>query len=60
MEKLLPCPFCGGEADFERLGDHRQSSIVVCGECGCRVEANETGEFNGWQWNRRIGMLTAK
>ena len=52
--KLLPCPFCGGEAEFERRGTYRCSSIIVCQECGCRVEANEVDEFNGEMWNRRF------
>lgn len=53
MNILEPCPFCGGEAGFERYGDRRQSSIVTCTNCGARVEANEEGDFNGTAWNRR-------
>ena len=49
---LKPCPFCGGEAVFERLGNSRQSCIVTCTECGATLESNET--FNcGNQWNHR-------
>ena len=54
MSKLLPCPFCGSDAEFERLGTGRCSSIVVCTECGCRVESNEVDDFNGDHWNRRV------
>ena len=57
MNNLLPCPFCGGEAEFECLGTSRCSSIVACQNCGCRVEANEVGEFNGDHWNRRLGVV---
>lgn len=53
MPKLEPCPFCGGTAAFERLGTNRQSCIVNCENCGARMEANETGEYCGNQWNRR-------
>lgn len=53
MQNLAPCPFCDGEAEFERLGTSRQSSIIACSNCGCRLEANETEENNGSQWNRR-------
>jgi len=47
MSNLLSCPFCGGDAEFDRLGTGHCSSIVVCQECGCRVESNEVGDFNG-------------
>lgn len=51
-EPLNPCPFCGGEADFERYGDSRQSTQVLCSGCGCLLEGPE--EFgHGGQWNRR-------
>jgi hypothetical protein len=52
--QLLPCPLCGGEAAFDQLGTGRQCSVVSCQECGCRVEANEVGCFNGCAWNRRV------
>lgn len=52
MAKLLPCPFCGGEAEIERIGDRRQSTIYICTNCGCSLETGE--EFNhGQQWNAR-------
>ncbi len=51
--KLKPCPFCGGAAYIERVGDNRKSTIYECGACGCRLETGE--EFNhGGTWNRRI------
>lgn len=50
---LLPCPFCGRSAAFERLGTPRQSCIIVCEWCGCRLETNEVGAACGSQWNRR-------
>jgi len=52
--KLQPCPFCNGPAEFERIGDRKQSCIVVCQECGCRLESNEEGDACGQQWNRGI------
>jgi len=48
---LNPCPFCSGEAAVEREGTARQSCIVVCTDCGCRLESNEIGA--GRDWNRR-------
>lgn len=55
MQILKPCPFCGGEAEFESLGTRRQSCIVVCTDCGCRHESSDENENNGRSWNRRIG-----
>ena len=50
--KLKPCPFCDGDADVERIGTSRVSCIVVCTECGCRLESNEIG-YGDW-WNERF------
>lgn len=55
MLELKSCPFCDGEAEFERLGTRRQSYIVVCTECGCRHESSDENENNGRSWNRRVG-----
>lgn len=54
---LLPCPFCGSEAEFERHGTNRQSSIVACQECGARVETSETWN-EGQLWNTRTHAQT--
>jgi Lar family restriction alleviation protein len=52
MIDLKPCPFCGGEAHFERIGDRRQSTIISCEDCGACLENGET--FNhGTSWNTR-------
>lgn len=51
---LKPCPFCGGEAAFDRKGTPKQSTIVVCDACLCTLESGET--FNhGSAWNHRPG-----
>lgn len=52
MVDLLSCPFCGGEAEFERLGTPRQSTIVACTQCSCRHESGEEWD-HGRAWNRR-------
>jgi Lar family restriction alleviation protein len=58
MKKLKPCPFCGGEAtiteDGERIGTNRQSCMIVCFNCGARLESNEEYEQCGEQWNTRF------
>lgn len=52
--QLLPCPFCGSEAIFERRGTARQSCIVVCTNCGCRHESGDEEGWNGSSWNDRF------
>ncbi len=51
--KLLPCPFCGGEAEIERYGTGRYSTIYQCTECSCRLETGETFH-HGASWNQRF------
>ena len=54
MNDLKPCPFCGSdEISIVRTGTSRQSSIVECQNCGCRLEANELR--TGSAWNGRAG-----
>lgn len=57
--ELLPCPFCGGQASFERRGTPRQSCIVVCGWCGCRHESGDEGAKCGESWNTRQPAMPA-
>ena len=52
---LMPCPFCGGVAEFERIGNRRQSTIISCTECGCRLENGEEWE-HGSAWNTRAAI----
>ena len=49
---LKPCPFCGGEAEIDRLGTPRQSTIYACTSCGCRLETGEEWA-HGERWNTR-------
>lgn len=53
LEELLPCPFCGGYAEFERMGGPRHSCIVACSDCGCRLETSEIHPNSGKRWNER-------
>lgn len=40
MEKLKPCPFCGGEAKIrERPAFLDESLLIVCTKCGTRQPA---------------------
>lgn len=57
MSTLLRCPFCGGEAEIERKGSARVSMIIVCQDCGCRVESGDVyglTQPESWHWNRRV------
>jgi Lar family restriction alleviation protein len=54
--KLLPCPFCGGEAIIMQLGTFRRSCVIGCTECHCRLESNEEDSFCGQQWNQRANI----
>lgn len=49
---LKPCPFCGGEAEFERKGTPRFSTIVRCTSCSCSLESGEEWDHGGG-WNCR-------
>ncbi|WP_421710820.1 Lar family restriction alleviation protein [Alcanivorax sp.] len=53
MDKLKPCPFCGGDPEYERHGTNRQSCIIACGDCGARIESGETEGLEGGMWNTR-------
>jgi Lar family restriction alleviation protein len=50
--KLKPCPFCGGKAVVERVGTARQTTIITCDGCGCRLETGEIWSI-GERWNTR-------
>jgi hypothetical protein len=50
--ELLPCPFCGGGAVIEQKGTTRQSNIVACIECGCRLESGDVFDSTK-SWNIR-------
>lgn len=55
-DKLLPCPFCGGEALLERRGSRRKSCLVACTNCGVRHESADEDERSGESWNTRAAL----
>lgn len=60
--ELKPCPFCGGEADFESVGmDSRTVWYrVVCSTGCCAGSApHETCEEATVAWNTRADTITA-
>ena len=58
--KLKACPFCGGDAEFVRLGTRRQPCQVACTMCGTHHESPDEDEMSGTSWNRREGGPAAK
>lgn len=50
--KLLPCPFCGGEA-IMRITKYG-GSYVMCAKCFCRTIDGGHGIVRAL-WNRRAG-----
>lgn len=63
--KLKPCPFCGGEVDFEYKENYSAYTFwrIVCDKCGCGTWCDDNGfgyeDDLGKQkaiedWNRRV------
>ena len=53
--KLLPCPFCGGEAYEYHTGLHFKFCEVICKECGCHTDRMTVDEAIT-AWNTRKPM----
>ena len=46
-EELLPCPFCGGKAEYERIDD---MAFVYCLQCYARsTDMPEDNRMIDWQ-----------
>jgi Lar family restriction alleviation protein len=57
MSELLPCPFCGGEAEFAT--DNGKSWAIVCQTCIARVGGRHYPDYAEKKemiskWNRRV------
>ena len=54
MDKLKPCPFCGGEAEVREakyLG--LKGFVVTCLKCGIETRLMAGKNQAVWLWNRR-------
>lgn len=56
MEKLKPCPFCGGVARFAKtfVMQSEERQIVYCGKCWARTASCDTQEEAADFWNTRV------
>lgn len=52
-EELLPCPFCGGEAESQFIPSFRNSHFVRCKICLSSVRGYDTKDKAIAAWNRR-------
>lgn len=58
QNKLLPCPFCNGEARLNYFESKSQIPFyqIVCGECGCKQVPSIHREAALNAWNTRKPM----
>lgn len=48
-DKLLPCPFCGGDAEFHDTS----STWVRCEDCGAEIQCQVEKKDAALAWNHR-------
>lgn len=52
IEKLKPCPFCGGAGKYGTTVDH--DYFIWCETCGASVGYENTRRLLAKRWNKRI------
>lgn len=52
-DQLLPCPFCGGEAEFHDTS----STWVRCEDCGAEIQCQIEKKDAARLWNRRASAI---
>ena len=59
MTKLLPCPFCGSEAQTEFTA--HESPAIECSDINCSaIISGETKKDAVKNWNKRTTLAVAK
>ncbi|MBR5874833.1 MAG: Lar family restriction alleviation protein [Oscillospiraceae bacterium] len=57
-KELLPCPFCGGEAEMFPMNIKPQYGYwVVCSNCGAEQPQYKTKEESIKAWNTRTNTI---
>lgn len=52
-DKLLPCPFCGSEAEVVYAWYPDEVTHIACKQCGAAVETEK-------EWNSRTGVYCSQ
>lgn len=52
-EKLLPCPFCGGEAEIKKRGNSICHFVAKCKMCRAEMKGTIADQALA-AWNRRV------
>ena len=55
-EKLKPCPFCGGQAEFwesKASNGYLYGYVIRCSMCKSRTKIYDNQEYASIAWNRR-------
>lgn len=57
-DKILPCPFCGGEADYyEDRSGYADRHVIECMDCAC-CKRSEYYKSVFREWNQRYNVET--
>lgn len=55
--KLLPCPFCGGEAKVHNWGHSPNLNSILCKNCFVETHTYSTKEAAITAWNTRTNTI---
>jgi len=52
-QKLIPCPFCGGEVEMSHIGNEHTKTRkieIACKTFGCTVKYTMGAAYGGFDW----------